>query len=147
MTIGTLFLLAFAIFEGAITGSFICLVAARLPRLLREAKNTSGPVAHVLGGVARGRSHCDHCHATVRLRDLTPVFAWLALRGRCRNCGTWFGARELFMELAGAGLGVISVVLFGFSLMALICFFGLSLLFAAVAIAQNLATARAVAAP
>ena len=143
MTVGTLFLWVFAILEGAITASFICLVAARLPRLLREAKGRADARAHVLRGVGMGRSHCDHCHALVRMRDLTPIFAWLALRGRCRDCGTYFGSRELFMELAGAGIGLASVMLFGFSLAALACFAGLSVLFAALAIAQSLQAARA----
>ena len=73
----------------------------------------------------------------VRLRDLTPIFAWLALRGRCRDCGTYFGSRELWMELAGAGIGVTSVMLFGLSAAALACFVGLSVVLGVGVIALN----------
>ena len=140
-----LFLLAFAIAEGAITASFISLVVARLPRLLRESADDR--VAHVLHGISFPRSHCPCCKASVRPRDLAPVIAYVALRGRSRDCGFAFGSRELVMELAGAGIGLGSVLLFGFSLAALGCFCGLSVLLGAIAIALNGVTAQARAEP
>jgi leader peptidase (prepilin peptidase)/N-methyltransferase len=37
--------------------------------------------------IARGRSHCEHCGAELKIRDLVPIVSWLALRARCRTCG------------------------------------------------------------
>lgn len=33
-----------------------------------------------------GRSHCPKCRRTLPARDLIPVFSYLWLRGRCREC-------------------------------------------------------------
>ncbi len=33
------------------------------------------------------RSGCPRCGKTLSLKDLIPLFSWLALKGRCRHCG------------------------------------------------------------
>lgn len=33
-----------------------------------------------------GRSHCDVCKKTLRLRDLVPVLGYFALQGKCHHC-------------------------------------------------------------
>ena len=55
---------------GASIGSFLNVVAYRLP----------------MGLTLLGSSHCPKCMTTIRMCDNVPVFAWLKLRGRCRNC-------------------------------------------------------------
>ena len=57
---------------GALIGSFLNVVIYRLPR---------GET------VVTGRSRCPGCGATIRGYDNMPVFSWLLLRGRCRDCG------------------------------------------------------------
>ena len=37
-------------------------------------------------GFVLGRSHCDACKKTLRLRDLVPVLGFISLRGRCHFC-------------------------------------------------------------
>ena len=54
----------------------------------------------------RGRSHCDACGHVLTPRDLVPVFSWLALRGKCRWCGTKISARCPLTELLCAALFV-----------------------------------------
>lgn len=76
---------------GLILGSFIGVVAHRLPR-----------GESFLGG----RSHCDSCRATIAAYDNVPVLSWLWLRGRCRSCGASIPARYPLAEL---GLGLLYV--------------------------------------
>ena len=56
---------------GMVTGSFVGLVADRLPR----GRSIVGP-----------RSMCDSCGAQIAAYDNVPVLSWLILRGRCRSC-------------------------------------------------------------
>ena len=56
---------------GAVFGSFLNVVAYRLPR--GES-------------LARPRSRCPQCETPIRPYDNVPVLSWLALRGRCRSC-------------------------------------------------------------
>ena len=76
--------LAFAFAWGAMLGSFINVVAHRVPR--GES-------------VVRGRSRCPRCGAAIRARDNVPVLGWLLLRGRCRDCGEPIAARYPLVEL------------------------------------------------
>lgn len=48
---------------------------------------------------ARGRSKCPSCGHVLGVRDLVPVFSWLASRGKCRYCGVHVSARYPFIEL------------------------------------------------
>lgn len=67
MTAGTVLALLVAPF----VGSFLGVLVERLP----EARP-----------IARARSRCDHCGATLGARDLVPLLSWLVRRGRC-GCG------------------------------------------------------------
>jgi leader peptidase (prepilin peptidase)/N-methyltransferase len=73
---------------GAIIGSFLNVVAYRLPR--------GESLAHP-------PSRCPHCGAPVKPYDNIPVLSWLLLRGRCRNCKGPISARYPLVE-AGTGL-------------------------------------------
>jgi leader peptidase (prepilin peptidase)/N-methyltransferase len=73
---------------GAIIGSFLNVVAYRLPR--RES-------------LSRPRSRCPGCATPIRPYDNVPVLSWLLLRGRCRSCKIRIPARYPLVE-AGTGL-------------------------------------------
>jgi leader peptidase (prepilin peptidase)/N-methyltransferase len=77
---------------GLILGSFVTVVAHRVPR--GESFVT-------------GRSRCPSCGAQIAAYDNIPLFSWLALRGRCRSCGARISARYPLTEV---GLGVLYVV-------------------------------------
>ena len=62
--------LAFAALGGLIVGSFLNVVAYRLPR--RESLVSPG-------------SRCPGCSAPIKPYDNVPVVGWLLLRGRCRT--------------------------------------------------------------
>lgn len=82
----------FAVF-GAIWGSFANVVIYRLPK---EESVVLPP------------SHCQKCKAHVKWYDNIPIFSWLILRGRCRQCGEKFSIRYLFVELLTAFLFVLT---------------------------------------
>lgn len=74
---------------GATVGSFLNVVVWRLPR--------GQSLVHP-------GSQCPVCHAPIRLADNIPVLSWLALRGRCRDCGAPIAVRYLLVELATGSL-------------------------------------------
>ena len=76
---------------GACVGSFLNVVAWRLPR--QES-------------VVLPPSHCPHCGTHLAWFENIPVLGWLALRGRCRHCGAPISPRYPAVELLCAGLWV-----------------------------------------
>lgn len=70
---------------GASVGSFLNVVVYRLPRGM---------------SLARPRSHCPACSAPIRARDNVPIFGWLLLGGRCRDCGAAISPRYPAVEAA-----------------------------------------------
>jgi leader peptidase (prepilin peptidase)/N-methyltransferase len=86
---------AFAFLGGLIVGSFITVVAHRVPR----GESIVGP-----------RSRCPECGTTIAARDNIPAFSWLLLRGRARCCGAPISARYPLTEL-GLGTAYVAVVL------------------------------------
>jgi leader peptidase (prepilin peptidase)/N-methyltransferase len=80
---------------GAIVGSFLNVVAYRLPR--------GESLAHP-------PSRCPNCGAPVRPYDNVPVLSWLLLRGRCRNCKEPISARYPLVEAGTALLCALVVV-------------------------------------
>lgn len=81
--------LAIAFLGGLATGSFVTVVAHRVPR----GESIVAP-----------RSHCPGCGAQVAAYDNVPVFSWLLLRGRARCCGAAISPRYPLTEL---GLGAL----------------------------------------
>ena len=86
---------SFAFLGGMIAGSFISVVAHRVPRGL----SIVGP-----------RSQCPSCGAQIAAHDNIPVVSWLLLRGRCRRCGEPIPARYPAVEL-GLGAAFVATVL------------------------------------
>lgn len=78
-----------AFLGGLIAGSFVTVVAHRVPR----GESIVGP-----------RSRCPGCGAQIAAYDNVPVFSWLLLRGSARCCGERISARYPLTEL---GLGVL----------------------------------------
>lgn len=74
---------------GAMIGSFLTVVAYRVPR----AESVVG-----------GRSHCPGCGARIAAYDNVPVFSWLALRGKSRCCHQSISVRYPLTETVVAML-------------------------------------------
>jgi leader peptidase (prepilin peptidase)/N-methyltransferase len=87
----------FAFLGGTITGSFLSVVAHRVPRGL----SIVGP-----------RSKCATCDAQIAFYDNIPVISWLLLRGRCRHCGERISVRYPLVEVGtGAAFAAAALVL------------------------------------
>jgi leader peptidase (prepilin peptidase)/N-methyltransferase len=86
---------SFAFLGGMMAGSFISVVAHRVPRGL----SIVGP-----------RSKCPSCGAQIAAYDNIPVISWLLLRGRCRRCGEPISVRYPALEL-GLGAAFLATVL------------------------------------
>ena len=87
--------IAAAALLGAMIGSFLTVVAARLPR--GESIVAPG-------------SACPSCGHALRWRENVPIVSWLALRGRCSACGAAIGVRYLALEVGTAAMfgGVVA---------------------------------------
>ncbi|MBI2022370.1 prepilin peptidase [Candidatus Daviesbacteria bacterium] len=46
-----------------------------------------------------GRSYCEHCKKKISWYDLIPIFSYLNLHGRCRNCQKKIGLEYLLIEI------------------------------------------------
>src|SRR5829696_3247635 len=83
---------------GAIVGSFLNVVAYRLPR----GESLSHPP-----------SRCPNCGQAVKPYDNIPVLSWLLLRGRCRHCREPISVRYPIVEAGTALLCALVVVVKG----------------------------------
>jgi leader peptidase (prepilin peptidase) / N-methyltransferase len=83
---------------GLILGSFLNVVAYRLPR----GESLATPASRCLG-----------CDMPIKPYDNVPVLSWLLLRGRCRSCGESIAWRYPLVELATALLMALTVVVVG----------------------------------
>ena len=91
-------LAAAAAAPGLALGSFLNVVAARLP----------------LGrSLSRPGSACMSCAAPVAWHDNVPLVSWVLLRGRCRACGTGISPAYPAVELLTAVLVAACVLAFG----------------------------------
>ena len=80
---------AFAGVFGAVFGSFLNVVAYRLPR---HESLVAPP------------SHCPSCQAPVKPYDNVPILSYLLLRGHCRSCGAQISPRYPLVEALTAAL-------------------------------------------
>lgn len=88
---------------GLIVGSFLNVVAARVPK--------DQPLT--------GRSRCPHCRRTLGTPDLVPLVSFILLRGRCRTCHRAIAWRYPLVELVCGALFAFAVFRFGVSWSAL----------------------------
>ena len=108
---------------GLLVGSFLNVVILRLPRRLdwewkRDARDYLEMPNDMYDppppGIVVEPSHCPHCQHRLSWYENIPVFSWLALRGRCRNCKTPISAQYPAVELLTMLLVLASVWRFGF---------------------------------
>ncbi len=84
---------------GSIIGSFLNVCIYRIPQKdsfwgsLQELWNRP--------------SQCRRCRSHIRWQHNIPIFGWLMLRGRCRDCRAWISPRYPLIELLNALLFVV----------------------------------------
>jgi leader peptidase (prepilin peptidase)/N-methyltransferase len=95
---------AWVVVLGAVVGSFLNVVIARVP---------AGQ------SIVRPRSRCPRCEAPIAWYDNVPILSWLLLRARCRSCRAPISLRYPLVEAMCAGAALAALLRHGFSLSAL----------------------------
>jgi len=95
-----LVIVAAAAFAGLLVGSFLNVIAYRVPAAM---------------SVVRPPSRCPSCEAEIRARDNIPVLSWIVLRGHCRDCGAPISLRYPVVEAATGALFGASAAVIGLS--------------------------------
>lgn len=83
-----------SIILGLVFGSFISALSWRYPRGM---------------GIAAGRSICPKCKKQIAWYDNIPLFSFMALGGRCRNCAKKISPRYFIIELT-TGIGFLFIL-------------------------------------
>ncbi len=81
---------------GAVLGSFLNCARWRLPRRI---------------SLRHPPSMCPSCKTRLGIPDLVPILSFLALRGRCRHCGSPIGTSSLWLEVATTALAAAATFL------------------------------------
>ena len=109
--------IACALVLGLLVGSFINVLAWRLPKMLeqdwqaqaRELLGLPAPAKGPVYNLMLPRSHCPHCQHPLRAWENIPLLSYLVLRGKCSQCKTAISLRYPLTELTCAVLsGVVA---------------------------------------
>ena len=92
--------IVYAIF-GAIFASFFGVVISRVPQGL---------------SIVKPASRCDNCGHELRWYENIPIFSFIFLKGKCKECGQKIGAFSLVYEIIGALVMVLTYVHFRISI-------------------------------
>ena len=100
-----IFIYALVFIYGVVVGSFLNVCIYRIP---------SGE------SIVTVPSHCMKCGYKLKWYDLVPLFSYLFLRGRCRQCKTRISPQYFIVELLNGVLWVVTFLLCGTEWMTLI---------------------------
>lgn len=117
----------FAIIVGGLVGSFLNVVAHRLPIMMKRewvaecaeiegAKVSYSDSYPERFNVAVPASRCPKCESQIKPWFNIPVFGWLMLRGKCKDCQAPISARYPIVEGVTALLSAATVWQFGATL-------------------------------
>lgn len=107
---------------GALIGSFLNVVAYRLPRRLEWQWRTQARDFLELPHPAEDRepsnlfrpaSACPACNTTIKPQHNIPIVGWAVLRGRCAACRAPISIQYPLVELATAILTALPVIVLG----------------------------------
>lgn len=108
---------------GLCVGSFLNVVIHRLPKMMERqwraecaelAGAESPPPPAEPYNLVVPRSACPSCGHRISALENIPVLSWLALRGKCRGCGTRISMRYPAVELLTGALSAYVAWHFGF---------------------------------
>ncbi|MES9899043.1 MAG: A24 family peptidase [Sedimenticola sp.] len=115
--------ISFVTLTGLMVGSFLNVVAYRLPLMMeREWKSQCHEILELPAAeeapsftLSRPRSACPKCNHPISAWENIPVISYLMLRGRCSACNTAISPRYPIVELTTGLLSLIVAWHFGFS--------------------------------
>ena len=90
----TILLYIIVFLYGIVIGSFLNVVIYRVPK--KE-------------NIVSTRSHCMNCGYQLKWYDLIPLFSWIFLGGKCRNCGERISVQYPLIEAAN---GILYLIVF-----------------------------------
>ena len=90
-------LCVFLFFFGAAVYSFLNVVIFRVPRGEEFVKT---------------RSHCPGCGRILTPMELVPVVSYICLGGKCKDCGSKIGLRDVTIEVFGGLSAIASILLY-----------------------------------
>ena len=116
--------MTFAGLAGIVAGSFLNVVAHRLPIMMERAWRRQcaelarepappTPAADCAFNLWMPRSSCPGCGGAIAVRHNVPLLGYALLRGRCARCGAGISPRYPLVEAAGAVLAVLVVWVLG----------------------------------
>ncbi len=97
--------LALLFLYGIIIGSFLNVCIYRIPN--RE-------------NIVTTRSHCMRCGYQLKWYDLVPIFSWIFLRGRCRQCKEKISVQYPIIEAINGILFVLTFLFCGWELLSVL---------------------------
>ncbi len=113
-------LIAITTIVGLLVGSFLNVVAYRLPLMLQRewqqqcralleipAAEAGGETQDAPLNLVRPGSRCPHCGAAVRAWQNIPVISYLLLRGRCASCRGRISPRYPVVEAVSGALAAL----------------------------------------
>lgn len=103
--------LAFCLLLGLVLGSFLNVVAYRLPLILYRQWGEASAALESLPSKFNlnfPASHCPHCQTSLRWWHNLPVISYLALQGKCAACGVSIPVSYVLVEVA-SGLLLLAV--------------------------------------
>lgn len=112
-----------ALLLGLCVGSFLNVVAWRLPQMMDRADRDycrtllelpAAPAPAPLS-LNQPASHCPACGVPIKPWHNIPVLGWLVLRGRCAACGTGISVQYPLVEAATGALSAYCAYRFGWS--------------------------------
>lgn len=66
------------------------------------------------------RSHCMHCGNSLKWYDMFPIFSFILLKGKCRNCGQRISIQYPIIEALNGLLYILVFWIHGFQLISVI---------------------------
>lgn len=107
---------------GLLIGSFLNVVALRLPRMMeqdwqRESREILGlpAIAEEKISLLSPPSRCPRCGAGIKPWHNLPVLGWLLLRGRCAQCAEPISIQYPLVEALTALISLACALRFGYS--------------------------------
>lgn len=95
----------FTFLYGLVIGSFLNVVIYRVPK-------------HE--NIVNVRSHCMKCDYRLRWYDLIPLFSYIFLRGKCRNCGEKISLQYPVIECVNGLIWLFTVLINGINVKSLL---------------------------